>query len=99
MGLGSFRSVTLTKARDLAADAKRQLRGRVDPIDARAAARQTAKQAAAQSRTFKDCAEAYIDDRTATLKRWKLWQATLETYASPVASGRRGGCASTISRS
>jgi Arm DNA-binding domain len=48
MGLGSFEFTGLAEARQLASDARRQLAGGVDPIEARAAAERAAKVAKAQ---------------------------------------------------
>src|SRR5260221_2674634 len=71
MGLGPWPDVPLatqaradgkvvTGARDLAADARRFLLAGVDPLEARKSARGAATVAAAGTKSFKDCAEAYM---------------------------------------
>jgi integrase len=89
MGLGTAgdKDVTLAEARDLAANARRLVRGGDDPIEARKAERLQKRLDAAKGMTFRQCAEAYV---TAHWNGWrnarhaKQWPSTLEDYAHPV---------------
>src|SRR5262249_42924666 len=54
MGLGPYPEISLAVARDKAEDARRLKAEGIDPIDSR-------KAAAGASKTFKECATAYID--------------------------------------
>jgi integrase len=86
LGLGSLANVTLAEARELAAGCRRQLEQGTDPIESRRSAR-AAQAVSAKGMTFDDCAAAYMKSHRAGWKNPKhasQWQATLETYASPV---------------
>ena len=88
MGLGSYHDVTLEAARK-ARDAQRSLlKGdlRVDPVEVRIAQRRQSAVESAKSKTFNECAEAYIKDHKAEWRNAKYpkeWASTLETYAAP----------------
>lgn len=89
MGLGSLEFVGLSEARQLASDARRQLAGGVDPIEARAAADKAAKvaKANAQDNTFRAVAERYVaahENSWRNPKHRAQWRSTLDTYAYPV---------------
>lgn len=87
MGLGSFNTVSLTLARDLARDCRRQLQKGLDPLQVRKEAHLAAQVSAAQSMTFKECAEAYIAAHKPAWgndKHQKQWSATLSAYAYPI---------------
>jgi integrase len=91
MGLGSVNTLTLADARDSATECRRAVRDGVDPIDARDAAKQQAKAAAALAKaatvTFDHCAAAYIYAKRSewtNAKHASQWETTLATYASPV---------------
>lgn len=87
MGLGPLATVTLTEARKRAKQQKLKLLDGVDPIAERDAKRQADKLEAARSKTFDECAEAYIRSHQ---KGWRnekhpeQWRNTLKTYCSPV---------------
>lgn len=91
-GLGAFPAVGLAEARAKAADLAKQLRGGVDPLDAKDEARATkaeasAKDRAAAAHSFSRTAEAYIEAHRPGWKNAKhaaQWEATLRTYADPV---------------
>ena len=86
MGLGPLSNVTLAQARALAAEARQQRHGGVDPIEARKA-RTGAKQIAGARPTFRDCAEKLIGSYEASWRNAKhraQWSATIKTYAYPV---------------
>lgn len=90
MGLGGLSAVGLAEARKLAAEARRQARhpiAPVDPLDARKEARTMRRVDAAKRMTFEQCAEAYIEAHRAEWKNPKhiqQWENTLATYAYPV---------------
>ncbi|HEY2883917.1 MAG TPA: integrase arm-type DNA-binding domain-containing protein [Rhizomicrobium sp.] len=87
MGLGSYPEISLSDARALATEARRQKALGNDPIAVRDAIRTHERIEAARSVTFRDCAKSYIGSRKAGWKNAKhgaQWSATLETYAMPV---------------
>jgi integrase len=82
MGLGSFPAVSLTEAREAAADARKLTSRGEDPIEVR-----TAGGASAKRLTFDQACAAYVEAHKAGWKNPKTakrWLATCETYASPV---------------
>lgn len=85
MGLGPLGSVSLAKAREMAAEAREQIAGGVDPIEARRTP--TAAPVAHEVVTFGSVAERYMEDHKATWKneqhRWQ-WRQTLEVQAASV---------------
>lgn len=86
MGLGPLHTVSLADARVLALAARKQLLEGVDPLDAKEQHRASSKAAAARTKTFDDCAEAYIEAHRSGWKNAKhadQWTNTLDTYASP----------------
>lgn len=85
MGLGSYPSVSLAKARKRA-DEQRDLRAKgIDPIEQRRdAKRQTAQKF---NKTFEHCAKAYIESHEAgwrNTKHRQQWRNTLASYVYPV---------------
>jgi integrase len=87
MGLGPLHTVTLADARGKATECRRQLLEGVDPIEARNTRRLTATATAAKALTFDEAATKYIEANRAgwrNAKHGAQWQATLDTYASPV---------------
>jgi integrase len=94
MGLGPFPTIGLADARDEADKARRSLKLRSDPLDAREgqkaekeARRAAAREAAAKTMTFRRAAESYIKshrDGWRNAKHADQWTATLETYAYPI---------------
>ena len=86
MGLGSYPLVGLAEAREAARNALKLRLGGVDPLQARQAQREAARQAMARQVRFDDAAEAFITEHEGTwrsLKHAKQWRSTLETYAFP----------------
>jgi integrase len=87
MGLGSAETISLAEARELATECRKlRLRGIV-PIQARREGRTEAILAAAKALTFRQCAEAYIEDHKPAWKHPKhaaQWPSTLEAYVYPV---------------
>ncbi|HEV2561092.1 MAG TPA: integrase arm-type DNA-binding domain-containing protein [Rhizomicrobium sp.] len=87
MGLGPYPDISLAEARVIAAEARKLKAQGKDPIAAREAVRAQERAEAARSKTFRDCAEAYIAARKNGWKNAKhaaQWSATLETYAMPL---------------
>jgi integrase len=90
MGLGSFPDVSLAEARERAAECRRLRANGIDPIEARDGDRAKARTGAAQSITFKECAERYIESHKAGWRNPKhaaQWTATLASYAHPAFGG------------
>ena len=97
MGLGAAdpdgrAGVSLSEARQLAADAQRQLQEGLDPITEREKARLQQRKAEERSRdqTFRNAAEGYIATHRPGWKNAKhaeQWGATLEAYVYPVLGG------------
>ena len=94
MGLGAYgeghNGISLSKARELAAEARALVKRGIDPISDRANTIKAEKDAAAlslaQARTFKDVSIEYIQTHEAGWKNTKhraQWFSTLETYAFP----------------
>lgn len=87
MGLGAFPDVSLADARLKAADCRRLKSEGQDPIAAREDAARARGALAARSKTFKQCAEAYIEDHRAGWRndkhKWQ-WTSSLEIYAYPI---------------
>jgi hypothetical protein len=87
LGLGGFPGVTLAEARQRARDARSQLRQGINPIDAARADRSAAAAKRAASKTFSQCAAAFIAAKSpqwANAKHAAQWTATLRTYAEPI---------------
>jgi integrase len=82
IGLGSYPEVSLAEAREL----REQVRDGIDPIEERKVTKVRAALEAAKSKTFEECANAYIEANRAGWKNKKhvqQWQNTLATYAFP----------------
>ena len=87
MGLGALHALSLAEVRDKAVDYRKLLANKIDPIAARDDVQTQKKVDGAKSKTFKECAQAYID---AHAKSWRnakhiqQWGNTLATYAYPI---------------
>ena len=87
LGLGSYPSVTLAQARDLAREARLKLARGIDPVADAQRLRTQLAQEMQRAITFADAATKYID---AHEKGWKnikhvaQWRSSLATYANPV---------------
>ena len=87
IGLGSYPQVSLASAREQAAKLVVEAKQGVNLKAKKRALRSALLSAAAKNKTFKDCAEAYMDAHSSDYtsdKHRKQWPATLETYAYPV---------------
>lgn len=86
MGLGSFPSVSLALARQLARDARAKVQQGIDPIEERKEVKLKVLADRVKMKTFKESAELYIAAKQGTWKNSKSpqqWRSTLETYAYP----------------
>jgi integrase len=86
IGLGPYPEVSLGDAREAARVHRKKVREGVDPLQERQQARVAFRIERAKSKTFRDCAETYIEAHKAgwkNAKHAKQWGATLETYAYP----------------
>jgi len=87
MGLGPAHTITLTDARQKAAECRRMRVDRIDPIETRRSEEAKSRLEAASAISFHDCASAYIEAHRAGWKNAKhaaQWTATLNTYAEPI---------------
>lgn len=87
MGLGGLDTVSLREARLLAAECRKLCHAGTDPIEARRAGRADAKLAAANTMTFSQCVDRYLEAHKAgwrNEKHARQWKATLDTYVGPV---------------
>ena len=88
MGLGSVLAVSLSKARERAAQCRALLADRVDPIEARQKALRLNKVAASNAISFEEAAYRYIELHEPGWRNPKSasqWRNTLKTYAFPIA--------------
>jgi integrase len=85
MGLGAYPDVSLSMAREAAAEGRRKLAQGIDPIEARSAQRAAVALTAKQATPFRECVETYIAERQATWdeKNLSMWQQTMRQYVYP----------------
>ncbi|MEI6556870.1 MAG: integrase arm-type DNA-binding domain-containing protein [Rhodospirillaceae bacterium] len=89
MGLGSSSFISLAEARQKAADSRKLVAAGTDPIEHRTHQEAAAASESAKAVTFKECAEALIENMRPGWKNAKhsaQWSATLETHAYPTLS-------------
>lgn len=87
IGLGSYPQVSLAAAREQAAKLVMEAKQGVNLKVKKRAQRSSLIAAAAKNKTFRECAEAYIDAHSrdySSDKHRKQWSSTLETYAYPI---------------
>jgi integrase len=87
MGLGATHTTSLAEARELAVECRKLIRDGIDPIEQRKFAKTAKGLETAKSRTFKECAEAYISAHSAgwkNIKHANQWTNTLKTYVYPI---------------
>jgi integrase len=87
IGLGSYPQVSLADAREQAGKLVIEARQGIDLKAKKRAQRSSIIVAAAKNKTFKECAEAYMDAHSSDYssdKHRKQWPATLVTYAFPI---------------
>ena len=91
MGFGGYPDVTLQEVRERAAEARKLVRGGIDPIDHRNA-QTKAVRADAEMLTFEEAAQRSYEDRKAGWKNAKhtaQWIQTLTRYAFPKIGTRK----------
>lgn len=87
IGLGSYPQVSLAEARDQAKKLVMEARQGIHIVNRKKMARSALISEAAKHKTFKECAEAYMEAHRADYsndKHRKQWPATLIAYAYPV---------------
>jgi len=87
IGLGSYPQVSLASAREQAAKLVIEARQGVNLKAKKQAQRSALIVAASRNKTFKDCAEAYMEAHSSDYtsdKHRKQWPATLVAYAYPI---------------
>lgn len=86
-GLGSYPQVSLTEARDQAKKLVIDARQGVDLKVRKKSSRSALLAAAAKNKTFRDCAQAYMEAHSieySSEKHRKQWASTLEKFAYPI---------------
>lgn len=87
MGLGSYPSVSLSRAREKAREAQALIDQGIDPILERVRAHSSLRALQARGIQFDVACKAYLEARSEewrNLKHRQQWENTLSTYASPV---------------
>lgn len=87
VGLGAFPQVSLAAAREQARKLASEAKGGVNLLARKRAQRSALIAAASKNKTFRECAEAYMEAHASDYtneKHRKQWPATLEAYAYPV---------------
>ena len=85
MGLGSVHTTCLAEARESAAEQRRLLRDGVDPIEHRKVLRAAKGLETARSKTFEDCAEAYVSAFSASWRNPKHQSQWINTLGRSAA--------------
>ncbi len=86
IGLGSYPEVSLAEARTKAHEMKAQIRNGNDPIQQKQDQLQALRIQKLRNRTFRECAQIVITNKSRELKNQKhiaQWSTTLETYIYP----------------
>jgi integrase len=86
MGLGSLADVSLAEARELAYGARKLIAGGTDPIEAKRESRANLALERANTITFKDATNAYIEAHSASWRNPKhaqQWPNSMEAYVYP----------------
>ncbi len=87
LGLGTYPLISLAEARDRAKEMLNDIRAGTDPRIKKKEIQSQLIAAMAKSKTFKECAEAYMDSHASEYsneKHRKQWRSTLSTYAYPI---------------
>jgi integrase len=87
LGLGSATAISLKRARELVAEARRLRAEGIDPVERRRNDRLATKVASARAVTFDECATACIIAHEVGWRNQKhraQWVSTIRTYASPI---------------
>jgi len=87
MGLGSLNTFSLADARRKAEETRKMLDKGEDPISARKAEKAESLTKQAKQKTFRECAEWYVEHNKAgwrNVKHADQWKTSLKTYVYPV---------------
>lgn len=87
IGLGAYPEISLAEAREKARELRKQIRDGVDPVEQKKQERQALRMQQLKAKTFRECAEIVIANKTRELKNAKhiaQWGSKLETYAYPI---------------
>ena len=87
LGLGSLDARSLAKARDEATKYRELLAEGIDPLTEKRKAKQDGELTKALTKTFKQCAEAYIDSKKhewSSASHAKQWENTLRDHCYPI---------------
>lgn len=87
MGLGALSTISLAEARERAGDVRKILASGQDPLKLREAEVAKTQAEEAKSKTFSECATAYIEAHESTWRNPKhrqQWRNTIATYVTPV---------------
>jgi integrase len=87
MGLGPYPDVSLAEARELSAEARKQLLKGIDPLTDKRARQREARAARSDMLSFAECAERYIDSQApgwSNPKHIEQWRNTLKNVAGPI---------------
>ena len=90
IGLGAYIQVTLAEARDKARELVKQIKDGVNPVEERRKEKAQATLESVKLKTFRQCAEAFIETNRAGWKNAKhaqQWKNTLAMYANPIIGG------------
>ena len=99
IGLGSYPEVSLAEARAKAQEMKAQIRNGIDPIQQKQEKLQALRIQKLRDRTFHECAQIVIANKSRELKNQKhiaQWSTTLETYIYPILGDRVIGSISKV---
>ena len=91
MGLGSYPEVSLAEARDKARELRKQVKNGIDPIEQKKRNKEALRLQQLQVKTFRDCAEVVIENKSRELKtihNQVRWRTTIETYILPALGDR-----------
>ena len=91
LGLGSYSSVSLADARQMAREQKTLIGNGRNPVEFRAEQKQELARDREKRKSFKDCAEMYLEHRLKSLsndKHKQQWRTTLKTYVYPMIGDR-----------
>ena len=94
IGLGPYPAVSLAEARVKASELKSQIRNGIDPIAHKQEQLEKLHSLKLREKTFSECAEVVIANKTRELKNQKhieQWSSTLETYIYPTLGDRTIG--------
>jgi len=86
IGLGSYPELSLADAREKAREYRKQIQSGINPVEERKTEKIQKALESVKTKTFKECAGAYIEANRAgwkNVKHVQQWENTLETYAFP----------------